>query len=145
MYTDNTEYKYTLNLLRCSRAVELKFLLTLPLCCVLCLVSLSQVCISMCLGLLWAATPSRSWGGARRMVFPTGSVPTPGTLTGVITVSRDTYFTTFSIFLHTYNNGTSLFQMLTLLLTCMKRMEYYKPFSFMQSNTQTAASNDDIV
>lgn len=49
---------------------------------------LSQVCISVCLGLLWAATPSRCWAGGRRTVFPTGSVPTPGTLTGAITVRR---------------------------------------------------------
>ncbi|XP_054875010.1 uncharacterized protein LOC129350901 isoform X4 [Amphiprion ocellaris] len=35
--------------------------------------------------------------GERRMVFPTGSVSTPGTLTGVIMVSRDMYFTTFKL------------------------------------------------
>lgn len=47
----------------------------------------TQVYISMCLALLWAAMPLRSWAGGRRMVSPTGSVPTPGTLTGVIMVS----------------------------------------------------------
>lgn len=47
----------------------------------------TQVCISMCLALLWVATPLRSWAGGRRMASPTGSVPTPGTLTGVIMVS----------------------------------------------------------
>lgn len=67
---------------------------------------LSQVCTSMCLGVLWAATPSRSWAGGRRMVFPTGSVPTPGTLTGAIMVGRDTYFTIFTQ--HSYNNTTSV-------------------------------------
>ena len=38
-------------------------------------------------------------------MFPTGSVPTPGTLTGVITVSRETHFTTF--YKHEYNDGSS--------------------------------------
>lgn len=54
----------------------------------------TQVCINMCLGLLWAATPLRSWAGGRRMASPTGSVPTPGTLTGAIMVSWDTYYST---------------------------------------------------
>lgn len=35
--------------------------------------------------------------------------------------------------------------MVTLLLVCLKRIEYYKPFSIMDSNTPTAASNDDSV
>lgn len=42
----------------------------------------------MCQGLLWEGMPSRSWAGGRKMEFPTGFVPTPGTLTGVIMVSR---------------------------------------------------------
>jgi len=45
----------------------------------------------MCRVLLWVDMPSRSWAGERKMAFLTGSVPTPGTLTGVITVSRDTF------------------------------------------------------
>lgn len=49
---------------------------------------LIQVFINMCLVLLSVVTPSRSWAGERKMALPTGSVPTPGTLIGVIMVSR---------------------------------------------------------
>lgn len=45
----------------------------------------------MCQGLLWEGMPSRSWAGGRKMEFPTGFVPTPGTLTGVIMVSRSLF------------------------------------------------------
>lgn len=41
----------------------------------------------MFLDLQWVAMPLKSWAGVSRMVFPTGSVPTPGTQTGVTMVS----------------------------------------------------------
>lgn len=79
----------TLRLLRCTLSEVLGDGSLIVFCClnVLGFFPPTQVCISMCLALLWAATPLRSWAGGRRMVSPTGSVPTPGTLTGVIMVS----------------------------------------------------------
>lgn len=55
------------------------------------LVSPPQVCISMCLVLLLVDMPSRSWAGGRRTVSLTGFVQTPGTQTGVTTVSESIY------------------------------------------------------
>lgn len=50
-----------------------------------CLVLL-QVCTSMCPVKSWAAMPSRSWAGERRMGLLTGWLQTPGTMTGEIKV-----------------------------------------------------------
>lgn len=83
---------------------------------------LTQVFISMWLVLLWVVMQSRSWVGGRRMVFPTGFVPTPGTLTGAIMVRS-----IFKCFW--FNFETTGYRphigFLTLLQRCLKEHSYF--------------------